>query len=154
MSKTIVWAISHLVTLAVVWAGYIEGVQGARYVFGFYVLAICLPVMYIAALADGVVELQPNRIKCAINATINGAALFVLVWHGSFIVAAAWLMSMVCATVAQKKARRSKCKSNGPTLQQQMAENMDFTERSLRDASDMPQRTSGKAHRFRFKDQA
>ena len=62
-----------------VWAGYIQGIQGAEYLFRFYALAVVLPVMCIAALADGVIDPEMSKGRRVANRAVNGAVLAVLV---------------------------------------------------------------------------
>ncbi len=108
MSKSIVWAITHLAVLAVVWAGYIKGIQGAEYLFMFYVWVMCLPIWVVGVMSyevqDGLSKDIPSRARRNANACINGSVLVVLAWHGSFFTACAWLACIVLSAVAIQAA--------------------------------------------------
>ena len=109
MKKTLWWIVINAGMAALVYAGFILGVEGAQYVVKFFVWAFCLPLGLISltdAMQKKLAEERPTPIRGALGRLVAWCSLAVFVWTGHVVTAGAWALWMLCAAVARESAKK------------------------------------------------
>ena len=108
MKKALYWMVMNLGFAALVYAGFVVGVDGAQYIVKLFVWAFYLP-LGLLCLTDAfqlrLAEEPPHRVRTAAGICLAWVALFVFVWQGHIATGVAWSIWIVCAAIARSGAK-------------------------------------------------
>ncbi len=102
------WIITRALLVAGLWAGFVNGVQGAANIGLF--MAWLLIVLSLLAQTKAVQEAcarDPSPVPVWLNRTLQMLVLLFLIWHDAVITAAAWGLHAALIDVARQARKAS-----------------------------------------------
>ncbi len=110
VSKMIVFIALNCATVALLWLGYAEQIEGARnagqfIVFVYFLVAIlsCTP-----AGVRAVKKAPPSAAPIWVHASFDAIIVSILVWHGAILAATAYTMACFITATLRSMAEKSR----------------------------------------------
>lgn len=114
MNNTLFYIVVNCCFAALLWLGFIEGIDGAQNAVKFLVWAFFLPLSFLM-FSESVQKRLAERCRTSkvtemAHGLVNFFAIFVLVWNGHFVTAAAFLFHMFALAVCREGENRCRAK--------------------------------------------